>query len=110
MAREPAAAHDRRRAGERHVHREPRHGSGHGAGEADLPVGELRVLQRQTADVAAQLIAGADVLVLADGEGEDADDKRAAFFGELDMPALLEDAKDGALVIALSETARDAIR
>ena len=28
--------------------------------KADLPVGELRVLQRETADVAAQLIAGAD--------------------------------------------------
>ncbi len=37
--------------------------------KADLPVGELRVLQRETADVAAQLIAGADVIVLADGEG-----------------------------------------
>ena len=33
--------------------------------KADLPVGELRVLQRETADVAAQLIAGADVIVLA---------------------------------------------
>ena len=41
--------------------------------KADLPVGELRVLQRETADVAAQLIAGADVIVLADGEGDDAD-------------------------------------
>ena len=35
--------------------------------KADLPVGELRVLQRETADVAAQLVAGADVIVLADG-------------------------------------------
>ena len=38
--------------------------------KADLSVGELRVLQRETADVAAQLVAGADVIVLADGEGE----------------------------------------
>ena len=78
--------------------------------KADLPVGEVRVLQRDTADVSAHLIAGADVLVLADGEGEDADDKRAAFFGELDMSTLLEGVKEGALVIALSEAARDAIR
>lgn len=78
--------------------------------KADLSVGELRVLQRETADVAAQLIAGADVIVLADGEGEDADAQREAFFGELDMPALLEGVKEGALVIALSEAARDAIR
>lgn len=78
--------------------------------KADLPVGEVRVLQRETADVAAQLIAGADVIVLADGEGEDADAQREAFFGELDMPALLEGAKVGALVIALSEAARDAAR
>ena len=41
--------------------------------KADLSVGELRVLQRETADVAAQLVAGADVIVLADGEGKDAD-------------------------------------
>ena len=78
--------------------------------KADLPVGELRVLQRETADVAAQLVAGADVIVLADGEGEDADAKREAFFGELDMSTLLEGVKEGALVIALSEAARDAIR
>ena len=78
--------------------------------KADLPVGELRVLQRETADVAAQLIAGADVIVLADGEGEDADAQREAFFGELDMSTLLEGVKEGALVIALSEAARDAIR
>lgn len=78
--------------------------------KADLPVGELRVLQRETADVAAQLVAGADVIVLADGEGEDADAQREAFFGELDMPPLLEGVKEGALVIALSEAARDAIR
>lgn len=78
--------------------------------KADLSVGELRVLQRETADVAAQLVAGADVIVLADGEGKDADAQREAFFGELDMPALLEGVKEGALVIALSEAARDAIR
>ena len=78
--------------------------------KADLPVGELRVLQRETADVAAQLIAGADVIVLADGEGEDADAQREAFFGELDMSTLLEGVKKGALVSALSEAARDAIR
>lgn len=76
--------------------------------KADLPVGEVRVLQRETADVAAQLIAGADVIVLADGEGEDADAQRAAFFAELDVPALLRNAKDGALIIALSEAARAA--
>ena len=64
--------------------------------KADLPVGELRVLQRETADVAAQLVAGADVIVLADGE--------------LDMSTLLEGVKEGALVIALSEAAHDAIR
>ncbi len=74
--------------------------------KADLPVGELRVLQRETADVAAQLVAGADVIVLADGEGEDADAQREAFFGELDMSTLLEGVKEGALVIALSEAAR----
>lgn len=54
--------------------------------KADLPVGELRVLQRETADVAAQLIAGADVIVLADGEGDDADAQREAFFAELGVP------------------------
>ena len=63
--------------------------------KADLPVGELRVLQRETADVAAQLVAGADVIVLADGEGEDADAQREAFFGELDMSTLLEGVKKG---------------
>lgn len=78
--------------------------------KADLPVGELRVLQRETADVAAQLVAGADVIVLADGEGEDADAQRKAFFGELDMSTLLEGVKEGALVVALSEAAHDAIR
>ena len=78
--------------------------------KADLPVGELRVLQRETADVAAQLVAGADVIVLADGEGEDADAQREAFFGELAMSTLLEGVKEGALVIALSEAAREAIR
>lgn len=77
--------------------------------KADLPVGELRVLQRETADVAAQLIAGADVIVLADGEGDDADAQREAFFAELGVPALLVDLKEGAVVIALCEAARDAI-
>lgn len=77
--------------------------------KADLPVGEVRVLQRETADVAAQLIAGADVIVLADGEGEGADGQRAAFFAELDMPALMARAKENAVVIALSDAARDAI-
>lgn len=77
--------------------------------KADLPVGEVRVLQRDTADVAAQLIAGADVIVLADGEGENADDGRAAFFAELDMPALMASAKEDAVIIALSDAARDAI-
>ena len=75
--------------------------------KVDLPVGELRVLQRETADVAAQLIAGADVIVLADGE--DADAQREAFFAELGVPALLVDLKEGAVVIALCEAARDAI-
>ena len=65
--------------------------------KVDLPVGELRVLQRETADVAAQLIAGADVIVLADGEGDDADAQREAFFAELGVPALLVDLKEGAL-------------
>ena len=38
------------------------------------------------------------------------DAQREAFFGELDMSTLLEGVKMGALVIALSEAARDAIR
>ena len=77
--------------------------------KADLPVGELRVLQRETADVAAQLIAGADVIVLADGEG---DGCRCAARGVLrrvgHAPCLR--ASKGALVIALSEAACDTIR
>ena len=54
-------------------------------------------------------IQAADVIVLADGEGDDADAQREAFFAELGVPALLVDLKEGAVVIALCEAARDAI-
>ena len=50
-----------------------------------------------------------EVIVLADGEGDDADAQREAFFAELGVPALLVDLKEGAVVIALCEAARDAI-
>lgn len=77
--------------------------------KADLPVGEVRVLQRETAEVAAQLVAGADVIVLADGEADDADAQRDAFFSEIDFAQLAKNAKEGAVVIALSKAAADAL-
>lgn len=76
--------------------------------KAGLPVGEVRVLQQETAEVAAQLVPGADVIVLADGEAEDADEKRSAFFAEIDFPSLLGSAKEDAPLIALSQAALDA--
>lgn len=73
--------------------------------KADLPVGEVRVLQRETAEAAAQLIAGADVIVLADGETEGADAQRDVFFSEIGFAQLVEGAKEGAVFISLSEVA-----
>lgn len=78
--------------------------------KAELPVGEVRVLQNDdTKEVADKLVAGADVIVLADGEAEDADAQRTAFFAELDLPALMANIKEGAIVIALTEAAREAV-
>lgn len=79
--------------------------------KADLPVGELRVhpaARRPTSRASSSPVPMSSCL--ADGEGEDADAQREAFFGELDMSTLLEGVKEGALVIALSEAAHDAIR
>lgn len=69
--------------------------------KADIPVGELRILQRETEKVAQPLVEGADVVVLADGD----DEKRRAFFEAIELPALLEGAKEGAVLIALDEQA-----
>ena len=69
--------------------------------KADLPVGEVRVLQEDTASVAVPLIAGADVIVLAN----DHDDTRPGFFADIDLAEALKGAKDDALLIALSEEA-----
>ena len=77
--------------------------------KADLPVGEVRILQAETADVADKLVPGADVIVLADGEAEDADEQRTVFFNQMGLRALVGEAKNGAVVIALSAAARDAL-
>lgn len=69
--------------------------------KADIPVGELRILQRETEKVAQPLVEGADVIVLADGD----DEKRRAFFEAIELPALLEGAKEDAVLIALDERA-----
>lgn len=72
--------------------------------KAGLAVGEVRVLEAETASVAPQLIPGADIIVLADG----ADEKRDAFYEEVSLPNLLETAKDEAILIALSPQALEA--
>ncbi len=69
--------------------------------KADIPVGELRILQRETENVAKPLVEGADVIVLADGD----DGKRQAFFEAIDLPVLLQNAKEDAVLIALDEQA-----
>ncbi|MDE8703957.1 hypothetical protein PZH32_13450, partial [Adlercreutzia equolifaciens] len=69
--------------------------------KADIPVGELRILQRETENEAKPLVEGADVIVLADGN----DTKRQAFFESIDLPALLQNAKEDAVLIALDEQA-----
>lgn len=68
--------------------------------KAGLSVGQVLVLQGETADAAAPLVAGAQVIAL--GAGDKA--KREAFFGEVGLPGLLAAAPD-ALVIALDEEA-----
>lgn len=72
--------------------------------KAGLAVGEVRVLETETASVAPQLIPGADIIVLADG----ADEKRDAFYEEVSLPNLLETAKDESILIALSPQALEA--
>lgn len=69
--------------------------------KAGIPVGELRILQRETEKVAQPLVEGADVIVLADGD----DEKRRAFFEAIELPALLEGAKEDAVLIGLDEQA-----
>ena len=69
--------------------------------KAEIPVGELRILQRETENVARPLVEGADVIVLADGD----DEKRRAFFEAIDLPALLQNAKEDAVLVALDEQA-----
>lgn len=67
--------------------------------KAGLEVGEVRVLEADTAEHAAQLVPGAQVVVLADGDAE----KRAAFFEAIDATRLLNELADDTVVIALDE-------
>ena len=69
--------------------------------KAGLEVGEVRVLEADTAEHAAQLVPGAQVVVLADGDAE----KRATFFGAIDATRLLNELADDTVVIALDEAA-----
>lgn len=72
--------------------------------KAGLEVGEVRVLEADTAEHAAQLVPGAQVVVLADGDA----DKRAAFFEAIDAARLLEGLADDAVVIGLDAAALEA--
>ncbi|WP_302962730.1 hypothetical protein [uncultured Adlercreutzia sp.] len=69
--------------------------------KAGLEVGEVRVLEADTAEHAAQLMPGAQVVVLADGDAE----KRSAFFAAVDAARLLGELADDTVVIALDEAA-----
>lgn len=69
--------------------------------KAGLEVGEVRVLEADTAEHAAQLVPGAQVVVLADGDAE----KREAFFEAVDVARLLGELADDTVVIALDEAA-----
>ena len=69
--------------------------------KAEVPVGELRILERETEGVAKPLLEGADVIVLADGD----DVKRKEFFAAIDFPELLKGAKEDAVLIALDKQA-----
>lgn len=69
--------------------------------KAGLEVGEVRVLQKDTAEHAAALLTGAHVIVLADGD----DAKRAAFYASLNLPGLMAAAPDETVVIGLEEEA-----
>lgn len=73
--------------------------------KAGLAVGEVRVLEADSAGHAAQLVPGAQVVVLADGDAA----KRTAFFEETGLVRLLSDAEDGAVLIALDAAALDAV-
>ena len=69
--------------------------------KAGRDVGEVRVLEQGTAAHAAPLVAGAHVVVLADGD----DEKRAAFYAAIDLAACLAGAGDDVVLIALDAAA-----
>lgn len=69
--------------------------------KAGREVGEVRVLEQDTAEHAAPLVAGAHVIVLADGD----DEKRAAFYADIDLPACLASTADDVVLIALDPAA-----
>ena len=69
--------------------------------KAGLEVGEVRVLQKDTAEHGAQLLAGAHVIVLAAGD----EAKRAAFFSSTGLPALIANASGETVVVGLEEAA-----
>lgn len=77
--------------------------------KADLPVGELRVLQRETADVAASLSPVPMSSCSPTGKGTMPMRSARRSSPSWACPALLVDLKEGAVVIALCEAARDAI-
>ncbi|MVX59967.1 hypothetical protein GKZ27_00540 [Enterorhabdus mucosicola] len=69
--------------------------------KAGREVGEVRVLEQDTAEHAAPLLAGAHVIVLADGD----DEKRAAFYADINLADCLAAVDENVVLIALDAAA-----
>lgn len=72
--------------------------------KAGRGVGEVRVLEQDTAEHAAPLLAGAQVVVLADGDAE----KRAAFYADINLADCLATADGNVVLIGLDGAALEA--
>ena len=70
--------------------------------KAGRGVGEVRVLEQDTAEHAAPLLAGAQVVVLAD------DEKRAAFYADINLADCLATADGNVVLIGLDGAALEA--